>query len=200
MRSILFESSVSMDGFVEGPDGELDWIVADRDNEEENSVRNYLSRFDTIFFGRRAYQKMGLTTIDGLDLSEAEKEFFYLMHGMRKYVFSTTVKHVPGNAMVISQNIKDEVVRIREEQGKDIWLCGGPGILSTFLELDLVDEFVLVVQPVLLGGGKPLFAGNKKPLNLILIDKRKLKSGVVILHYKPESRLKTQTRYGSRGF
>jgi dihydrofolate reductase len=188
-----------MDGFVEGAGGELDWIVADRDNESENCLRNYLCCFDTIFFGRRAYEKLVPASIEGLALSEAERELFYWMHGMRKYVFSRRTKHVQGNAMVISGNIKEEVTRIRGEEGKDIWLCGGPDILKTFIDLDLVDDFVLVVQPVLLGGGKPLFVGNRTPLHLKLIDKRKLRSGAVILHYKPESRLKPHV-YGSRGF
>jgi dihydrofolate reductase len=197
MRSVIFESSVSLDGFIEGPNGELDWLVYD--DSEIFDVQAFLASFDTIFFGRKTYDRMGFPELVDRDLTEAEKEFYYLLHGMRKYVFSRTEKHVRGNGMVVSENIAEEVRRIRDEEGKNIWFFGGADILKTFAELDLIDEYVLTVHPVLLSSGKPLFAGNRKPLNLRLVAKRDLKSGVVILHYKPETRL-NGSLYGSRSF
>ena len=189
MRRIIFEASVSLDGFIEGPSGELDWIGSGDEPGSDGEAKRFLSSFDTIFFGRKAYEKIGLMhTVMGL--SASDKEFLYMMHGMRKYVFSRTAKHVPGNAMVISRDLKEEVTRIREEDGKNIWFCGGADLLKTFSALDLVDEYVLAVQPVLLKSGTALFPGSKRPLNLTLVDRRNLSSGVVILHYKPESRLK----------
>ena len=186
MRSVIFELSVSLDGFIEGPNGELDWLVYDEDVFDADA---FLSAFDTIFYGRKTYEKMGVPEVTVSDLSEAEREFYYMLHGMRKYVFSRTEKHVRGNGMVVSENLEQEVMRIRDEDGKNIWFCGGADILKTFADLDLIDEYVLTVHPVLLSSGKPLFAGNKRPLNLRLTGKRDLKSGIVILHYKPESRL-----------
>lgn len=188
MRSVIFESSVSMDGFIEGPNGELDWLVVD--GEETPGVSQFLSAFDTIFFGRKAYEKVGLPNrINGGVLPD-EREWYYAIHGMRKYVFSRTEKHVSGNGMVISENVEEEVKRIRQEHGKNIWFCGGPDILRTFVDLDLVDEYILSVHPVFLKTGKRLFTGNEKALGLRLIDRKELRSGVVVLHYKPESRLK----------
>lgn len=132
---------------------------------------------------------MGIHQATYQDLHEREREYYYLLHGMRKYVFSRTEKHVRGNGMVVSENLREEVRRIRDEDGKHIWFCGGADILRTFAELDLVDEYVLTIHPVMLSSGRPLFAGNKIPPNLKLVGKRDLGSGVVILHYKPESRL-----------
>ena len=188
MRRIIFEASVSLDGFIEGPSGELDWIGPSDERGSYIEAKKFLSSFDTIFFGRKAYEKIGLIHPD-TNLSESDREFCYMMHGMRKYVFSRTAKHVPGNAMVISRDVKEEVTRIREEDGKNIWFCGGADILKTFSALDLIDEYVLAVQPVLLKSGRPLFPGSKWPLDLTLVDRQNLDSGVVILHYRPESRL-----------
>jgi len=187
MRKIIFQSSVSLDGFIEGPNGELDWLIRD---EEASDVVEFLSDFDTIFYGRKTYEKMGVQEFMEPDLRAVEKEFLYILHGMRKYVFSRQKKHVSGNAMVVGRDLESEVLRIREEEGKNIWLRGGADILRTFADLDLVDEYLLIMHPVVLSSGKPLFWGMKKPLYLKLIRERNLKSGVVILHYKPESRLK----------
>ncbi len=185
MRSVIFESSVSLDGFIEGPNGELDWLV-----DEAGGPSQFLSAFDTIFYGRRAYERLGLPTVVSGAMPQDEKEWYYALHGMRKYVFSRTEKHVEGNGMIISENIEEEVRRIRQEDGKNIWFCGGPDILRTFIDLDLVDEYILSVHPVLLNEGKRLFTGKEKALSLQLTQRKRLESGVVVLHYKPESRVK----------
>jgi dihydrofolate reductase len=197
MRSVIFESAVSLDGFIEGPNGELDWL--DYAQQDFADTRAFLSTFDTIFCGRKTYERMGIHQASYADLYETEREFYYMLHGMRKYVFSRTEKHVRGNGMVVSENLEKEVTRIREEDGKNIWFCGGAEILKTFAELDLVDEYILTVHPVVLGSGKPLFTASKRPFNLKLVDKKDLKSGLVILHYKPESRLNLK-EYDHRSF
>ena len=195
MRRVIFETSISMDGFIEGPEGELDWMVPSDEDEPEEETGSLFAVFDTIFFGRKTYETIAQVSQHGMS-SDNEKEFFYLMHGMRKYVFSRSVRHVQGNAMVISGNIEEEVLRIRGEEGKDIWFRGGANLLQSFMALDLVDEYVLSVHPVLLNSGKPLFSGNNRPTSLTLVKKQKLKSGVVLLRYKPESRLNVKTYEG----
>ena len=187
MRNVIFESSISMDGFIEGPNGELDWLTG---REEMFDPRAFFSSFDTIFYGRKTYEVMSVTGPGTADMHDNEREFHHMLHRMRKYVFSRGSKHVKGNAMVISDNIRSEVCRIREEEGKNIWFCGGADILKTFIAFDLVDEYLLTMYPVLLQKGKPLFTGNGKPMDLRLTGKHALKSGLVILHYIPESRLK----------
>ena len=196
MRKIIFETAVSVDGFIEGPGGEMDWLVPD---EQGCTAMDFLSGFDTIFYGRKAYEKVGMVPLLDQDIPQVEREFYHAIRAMRKYVFSRTARHVAGNAMVISENLEGEVQRIRAEDGKNIWFCGGADILQTFSALDLVDEYILTVHPVLLGSGKPLFAQGKRPLGLRLIDKHKLSSGLVILHYQPESRLNIES-YDGRSF
>lgn len=194
MRKIIFESSVSLDGFIEGPNGELDWLLC---ADEPADIKSFLSSFDTIFYGRKTYDRMAVPNPEDEASSAVRKQFLSAVQAMRKYVFSRTRKHVEGNAMVIHQNLESEVRRIREEYGKDIWLCGGADILKTFARLDLVDEYFLSVHPVILVGGKPLFEEMKVPLNLNLVEEYKLRSGVVILRYIPASRINTIS-YGSR--
>lgn len=185
MRKVIFESAVSADGFIEGPNGEFDWRNF---HEGYNSALSFLSRFDTIFFGRKAYERFAVA--DGAEqLSAEQRKFLEGVRYMRKYVFSRVQKHVPGNGMVVSENIAAEVTRIREEEGKNIWFCGGADILRTFADLDLVDEYILTIHPVVLRAGKPLFDGMSKALNLELTAKRNFNSGVVKLYYRPQSRI-----------
>lgn len=186
MRKVIFESAVSMDGFIEGPKGELDWLMFEQSGCD---AYHLFSRFDTIFYGRRAYERLGISGVVPDDLPGGQRQFLSAASHMRKYVFSRVAKHVPGNGMVITENIEREVKRIREEEGKNIWLFGGADILKTFAELDLVDDYFLRVHPVLLRSGKRLFEGRQKPDDLILINKDHLDSGVVKLHYRPESRI-----------
>ena len=146
MRKIIVELSVSRDGFIEGPNGELDWLGFDR--RPGNSAR-IMSAFDTIFYGRRAYERLGV--IPFLEIrSPVDVEFYSALYGMRKYVFSRTRKHVAGNGMVVWENLESEVRRIRGEEGKNIWICGGADIIKTFARLDLIDEYRITVHPVTL--------------------------------------------------
>jgi dihydrofolate reductase len=186
MRKVIAEIAISLDGFIEGPNGALDWLVFD---EEVPYSSAFLKGFDTIFYGRVAYERFGVPRSENPSLPEGEREFNEMVNNMRKYVFSRTAKHVQGNGMMINNHIESEVKRIRDEEGKNIWLCGGAGIYKTFIDLDLIDEYQLAIQPRVLGSGKPLFRNLATPLNLKLLRTENLKSGVVRLHYQPESRM-----------
>lgn len=186
MRKVIFESSVSLDGYVGGPDGDVEWLAA-----HGTDVRDFLSAFDTAFFGRKTYETIGAMWIARTARTQAERDFLYALYGMRKYVFSRSLKHVQGNGMVISKDLEAEVRRIRDEEGKDIWFRGGPDLLVTFKELDLVDEYVITVHPVLLHSGKALFSIKQtRHGNLVLVDKQVFASGAMVLHYRPLSRFK----------
>jgi dihydrofolate reductase len=183
MRKVIAEIAVSLDGFIEGPNGELDWLIFE---DEVAYANNFLSRFDTIFYGRVAYEKFGVPRPIDPAQSEMEREFHNTVNNMRKFVFSRTVKHVAGNGMVVNHSVEAEIKRIRGEEGKGIWLCGGAEIIDTFADLNLIDEYILSVQPVILGAGKPLFKSRARPLPLKLLHIENLKSGVVIMRYAPE--------------
>lgn len=186
MRKIIFEIAVSIDGFIEGPNGEMDWLKRD---EEVNYASEMINRFDTILYGRVTYERFGIERPVDVYLPERERDFNMKVNAMRKYVFSRKLKHMPGNGMMVNGNMLSEIRRLKdEEDGKDIWFCGGADLLMSFLDHDIIDEYVLAVQPVVLGSGKPLFKDLKKRLNLELIGTESLPSGVVLLNYIPESR------------
>lgn len=196
MRKIIFDIAVSLDGFIEDKNGGIDSLISEQQAMYSNA---FLSRFDTIFYGRVAYERFGFPRQTDKTLPEAERIFNNTLNNIRKFVFSRTLKHVAGNGMVINSNMESEVKRIRDEKGKDIWFCGGANILSTFIDLDLIDEYQIAVQPKTLGAGKPLFNEGQR-LKLKLVKTQHLKSGVVLLHYKPESRIKLKSVRYDRSF
>ena len=195
MRKVIAELAVSLDGFIEGPYGALDWMSPCR---EASHVARLLNEFDTIFYGRVAYEKFGIPFCQRRLMSEAHVEFNVAIDNMRKYVFTRSLKHVSGNGMVINKDVFKEVKHIIEEKGKNIWLYGGAEIIQTFIALDLIDEYVLHVHPRVLGSGKPLFHNVTQRLNLKLIRSVTNPSGIVILYYRPENRTIKSYLYDSR--
>jgi dihydrofolate reductase len=181
MRKIVAEMAISLDGYFEGPEGEMDWILFEREIDYAN---NLLKRFDTMFFGRKTYQRFGFPRmVEGIEHA-GKREFNNTVNNMRKYVFTNTLNHVPGNGMVINRNVPWEVERIRDEEGKDIWLCGGANVISTFAAMNLIDEYLIAIHPVLLSDGRPLFSDISNKMNLDLKCAETLNSGIVILNYE----------------
>jgi dihydrofolate reductase len=169
MRKIIAEVCVSLNGYIDGPDGELGWI---RIIDKPSYIEMLGNKYDTIFYGRKAYQKMINVITD--DLSN-------VVEPMRKYVFSNSFKHLEGNAMVVHSNFHQEVERIRDEEGLDIWLCGGATMIKTFAQNNLIDEFLIYVHPVILHGGTQLFSFEPA---LQLKSCEQLDSGIVRLNYE----------------
>lgn len=177
-RKVLLDLAVSLDGFIEGKNGEIDWCIMD----EEMGFNDFLNQIDTIFYGRKSYDLWGESTpdIEDVDLQKQMES----IHTKKKYVFSRTQKGTNQKAVYINDNILEEVEKIKNHSGKDIWLYGGSSLITTFMNLGLVDELRLSVHPVILGEGKPLFVDIKQRLNLNLVDTRKFSSGVVQLIYR----------------
>ncbi|MDF2572404.1 MAG: hypothetical protein K0R55_4008, partial [Sporomusa sp.] len=116
--------------------------------------------------------------------SECEKQIWALVHSKKKIVFSTTCTDSSGEVQYINCNIEAEIRKLKRESGKDVWLYGGASLISTFVNLGLVDEYRLSVHPVVLGTGKPLFESLHDRLSLVLTDVRRYNSGVVQLVYR----------------
>lgn len=116
---------------------------------------------------------------------EVEKIYFESANKTKNYVFSRTLNSVEG-AILINDNVEEEVKKIKGEPGKDIHLFGGADIITTFVNADLIDEYQLAVHPILLGAGKPLFIDIKERNKLKLIDTKVYSTGLVILIYKPD--------------
>ncbi|MBU8919265.1 dihydrofolate reductase family protein [Bacillus sp. FJAT-29953] len=177
-RKIILDLAVTLDGFIEGKNGEIDWCIMD----PEMGFNDFLHQIDTILYGRKSYDLWGQFT-PGIEDSDTDKEIWKLVHSKEKYVFSRTQKGTGNKAIYINDEILEEVIKLKNKPGKDIWLYGGASLITTFINLRLVDEFRLSVHPVILGEGKPLFIDIKQRVNLKLVNTRTFSSGVVQLIY-----------------
>ncbi|NUY81034.1 dihydrofolate reductase [Flavobacterium sp. MAH-1] len=177
MRKIVLDLAVTLDGFIEGPNGEIDWCILDDDMDFDG----FLSDIDTIFYGRVSYDAWGNFEPDE-DASEAEKNLWAAVHSKKKVVFSSQHRQ-DAHAEFIASDIPNKVAEIKSQPGKDIWLYGGAGLIKTFIDSDLIDVYRLSVHAVALGNGKPLFENLGKRINLKLTEVNRFKSGVVQLVY-----------------
>lgn len=168
MRQVILNLAVSLDSYIDGPQGEYDWCF----NDQDYGMTEFVSQIDTAFMGRKSYQ-----------LVESMGEQSGLPP-MKTYVFSTTLHQVSGGAEIITGDLKKEVHRIKDLPGKDIWLFGGGVLIASFLELNLVDKLCLAVHPIILGGGTPLFPKISKRLALTLESCTPYSSGLVMLQYR----------------
>jgi dihydrofolate reductase len=182
MKKVILNLAVTLDGYIEGPNGEIDWCIMDDDMNFEE----FLSEIDTIFFGRISFDAWNKYQ-PGPDAGTAEKKMWDIFDSKRKVVFSNQSRH-DDNAEFISSNLAEKVAEIKLQDGKDIWLFGGAKLVSSFIRLGLIDEYQLSVHPVALGRGKPLFENLEQRLELKLIKSRQFRSGVVQLFYKPADR------------
>ncbi|MFG0216114.1 dihydrofolate reductase family protein [Brevibacillus porteri] len=177
-RRIILDLAVTLDGFIEGKNGEVDWCIMDA----EMGFVHFLHQIDTILYGRKSYDLWGQFSLD-MENTDAEKEFWGLVHSKEKYVFSKTRKGTDNQAIFINDHILEVVNQLKNKPGKDIWLYGGASLITTFIHLELVDEFRLSVHPVILGEGKPLFMDIKQRVNVKLVNTKTFSSGVVQLIY-----------------
>jgi dihydrofolate reductase len=179
MRKVALDLAVSLDGFIEGPNGEYDWCMMD----EEFDFNSFLNTIDSILFGRKSYQLWG-NYIPEDNVPDDEKRIWAETHKKKKYVFSRTLESVESPTTLISGNIPEEISRIKAQPGKDIWLFGGAGLVTTFINLKLIDILRLAVHPIILGSGKPLFIGISGRVILKKPQARIFSSGVVLLTYQ----------------
>ncbi len=183
MRKVIYSMGVSLDGFIAGPAGELDWSAPD---EELHRFHNEQTReLGAQLCGRRLYEVMTYwdTAEENPSAAEYELEFARIWKGLPKIVFSTTLQKVEGNARLAGRDVADEVAELRDQPGKDIGV-GGAGLASTLIERGLVDEYRLFVSPVVLGSGTPFFPTLADRVELELIDTRTFGSRVVYLRYR----------------
>ncbi len=178
-RRIILDLAISLDGFIEGKNGETDWCIMD----EEMDFTKFLSSIDTILYGRKSYELWGKYSPDN-EATDMEREIWEAVHSKKKYVFSKKLTKI-DNSVLINDNIAEEIIKLKSKPGKDIWLYGGASLITTFINLNLVDEYRLSVHPVILGAGKPLFVDIKQKQELKLVDTRRFSSGVVQLCYQP---------------
>ena len=184
MRKVIYSLMVSLDGFIEGPNRELDWAIIDE--ELHTYINDQQSAIDTYLYGRRTYEVMVdyWPTADTNPFApEYVVEFARIWKNIPKIVFSKTLEQVAWNARLVRDNIAEEIAKLKEQPGKDMVL-GGAGIASTFMRLGLIDEYALFVYPLILGSGTRLFPALDDTVNLRLVETRTFGSGVVFLRYR----------------
>ena len=180
MKNIILDLAVTVDGYIEGPNGEIDWC--NMDDSDGSDFIDFVNSIDTIFYGRVSYDLWG-NYQPHEDASPELKEVYRVIQSKTKYVFSTTKKSDDSHSIFINDNIHERVMEIKKQGGKDIWLYGGGKLITTFMNLGLIDIFRLAVHPVILGSGKPLFNNTKDRSELKLMEVKTSKSGVVLLIY-----------------
>jgi dihydrofolate reductase len=181
-RNVIFSMSVSLDGFVAGPGGEIDWGAPD---EELHSFHNDRVREVGVqLLGRRLYETMLYWETAGQDpsIGPVERDFAGIWQALPKIVFSRTLDTVEGSYRLATGGVAEEVARLKEQPGKDV-AVGGAGLAGACIELDLVDVYELFVCPVVLGGGTPFFPPLDRRIELELAETRTFASRVVYQRY-----------------
>jgi dihydrofolate reductase len=174
---------VSLDGFIAGPNGEIDWSAPD---EELHRFHNDQTReLGAHLCGRGLYEEMKYWETADQDPSagEVELEFARIWQALPKIVFSTTLETVEGNTTLATRGIAEEVAALTAQPGEDV-AVGGAGLASAFTQLGLIDEYRLFVSPVVLGGGTPFFPPLDERIALELVETRSFASRVVYLRYR----------------
>lgn len=182
MRKLFLFNLVTLDGYFEGPNHDISWHNVDKEFNE--FAINQLDEIDTLLFGRVTYEVMAsywpTPTAIKNDPIVAGK-----MNSLPKIVFSRTLKNAEWNhTKIVKSNIAEEIAKLKNRPGKDIAILGSANLAATFIEHNLIDEYRIVVNPVVLGNGTPLFKDTK--LNLKLLKMKTFKSGNVLIYYEPE--------------
>lgn len=185
MRKIISFMHVSLDGFVAGPNGEMDWIKVDEDIF--NFVGKRISKGDTALYGRVTYQMMESYWPNAADKPSASKhdiEHSTWYNKIQKIVLSKTMKGQNlERTTIISENLSASITEIKQQAGADILLFGSPTATHSLMEEDLIDGYWLFVNPVILGEGIPVFKGIKDKTKLNLLSTHQFACGVTELNY-----------------
>ncbi len=183
MRKVIYSMSVSLDGFIAGPSGEIDWAAPDEElmrfhNEQTRDIGAHLC-------GRGLYEVMlPWETAERTRSDPRELEFARIWKAIPKIVFSTTLNQVSGNARLGGHDVAAEVAAVKSQPGTNVVAAGGARFAATLIKLDLIDEYRMFVNPIVLGGGTPYFPPVDRKIPVELIETRTFSSRVVYLRYR----------------
>lgn len=176
MRKIIAGFATSIDGFIEGPNGESDWIVYDQEQFAE--LAESWKKIDAMFHGRKTYEAS--LKMKG----EVSEEITNSVAHMKHYVFSNTLDKVDDQYILVKGDLKTEVEKIKNEPGGEIAVFGGANLLSSLLNLDLIDELGLAICPTVLGAGKPFFTNIEKRSDWKVKETKTYSSGLISITYQ----------------
>jgi dihydrofolate reductase len=183
MRKILLSMMVTLDGYYAGSNDEIDWhTVGDEFNDYAIAM---LDSLDTLIFGRATYVGMAsywpTPTALKNDPIVAGK-----MNDLSKIVFSRTLEKVEWqNSRLVKEVNPQDILKMKQQPGKDMAIFGSGDLVTTFAQMGLIDDYRILINPVALGSGKPLFQGIQDRLHLKLIGTKTFKTGLVLLQYQP---------------
>ena len=187
MRRIILSVNLTLDGFVSGPDGELDWHFPHWDSEMSDYASEHLDKTDTLLLGRITYQAMASYWPFQLNnplFPRTDIPYADMMNNHAKIVFSKTLAAAKWNNTTVLQKISaHEINQLKQQHGKCMLIYGSRSIAQAFINLKLVDEFMFWVHPVLIGRGVPLLTGLNRSLEMRLSKNTKFHSGVLVSHY-----------------
>jgi dihydrofolate reductase len=184
MRSVSYSMSASLDGYIVGPDGRFDWTAPD-----EEVFRFWIDDIRGVgvhLLGRRLYETMLYweTAAQDPSLDDAQLEWVALWNPLPKVVFSTTLSAVQGNARLASGGLAEEIERLRAEPGEGEIAIGGATLAAEAAASGLIDEYRVMVHPVLVGGGLSYFPQHERRVDLELVETRTFSSKFVYLRYR----------------
>ncbi len=189
MRRVIVSNVMSLDGFVSGPNGELDWFVYAgfvKGTEFGEYARTVISSVDAILLGRLTYEEFSSYWPTAKNDNPVITERINNLH---KFVFSRSLKQVPwgdwGTASLVKEDAAVAVRKMKQEPGRDMVIYGSATLVSTLMKAGLIDEYQLVVYPVVLGKGRPEFKDLNQRYSLSLTEVKQFKSGAVKLVYQP---------------
>lgn len=193
MRKITVAEFVSLDGVMQAPGGAEEdteggfthggWTMPYWHDDMGAGILEEINQADTLLLGRKTWQTHG----EAFEPAPADDPFAGLLNNLQKYVVSTTLKSADAwrNSTIISENVVEEVRRLKEQPGKGIYVDGSSVLVHTLAQADLVDEYSLLVFPILLGSGKRVFPDGFYS-GLKLIETRSFPTGVIFMRYQPE--------------
>jgi dihydrofolate reductase len=183
MRKIIFQNMVTLDGFFAGPNGEIDWHLVGKEFNEY--AIDFLDSLDALLFGRVTYEGMASYWASEQAMLE-DPIVAHAMNIMPKIVFSRRLEKVEwSNSRLIKDNLPEEITKLKGQPGKDMAIFGSADLAVTLLQNNLIDEFRVFINPILLGEGKPLFKGLQGRRHVKLVDSKVFPSGLVLLIYQP---------------
>jgi len=188
VRKVIVSEFVSLDGIIEGPS----WTFRFTSEEQEKFKFDELAASDALLLGRVTYEGFAAAWPNMMEQYSGPRraelgQYADMMNGYPKYVVSTTLEEPLewNNSTLIKGNVAEEVSRLKQQPGKDILVFGSGDLVNTLMHHDLIDEYRLMVFPVVVGSGKRLFGDDIEKRILRLIETKTFGSGVVVLYYRP---------------
>lgn len=182
MRKLIYAMTVSLDGYIAGPDGAIDWSPPDEELFRFHTQR--VENTDVQLCGRRLYEAMLYwENVDQKSLSADQVKFAKIWKALPKVVFSTTLDAVVGNYRLLKTGLAEEVAKLKEQPGKDI-AVGGAHLAHAAMKLNLIDEWHMFLVPVLLGGGIRYFPDVDRKINLQLVETKTFGSSITFLRFQ----------------